>query len=686
MAGSEDRILILAPIGRDAEIACSVLRASGFSAQACRSLDEVVDEMADGVGVLLLAEEGLVGGSLPRLQEVIARQPPWSDIPIIILTGSGELNEARMNTLNAFAPSGNVTFLERPFRQMTLLSTLKMAQRARLRQYQLRGTLFTLGENEERLRLALDSGKIAAWEWSIRSDRFVASARLHEFLGLLDGALGGRLESFIARIHPEDSRAFRDTVAWAVETGNDCEMEFRVLRPEGGLRWLYTRAKVFRDRENRPVRLIGAAMDISERKQVEEDLRLGKESLVQAQKMEAIGKLAGGIAHDFNNMLTAINGYSELLMGQLHDKNALHLGLSEILRSGQRAAALTNQLLAYSRQQIMAFRILDLNRIVEGMSGMLRRLLQEDIEHVCRLEDGLPSIKADPSQLEQVILNLALNARDAMPLGGRLEIATRQERRDGRPHPGIGAVPAGHYVVLSVRDSGIGMTDEVKARIFEPFFTTKAVGKGTGMGLSTVYGIVQQSGAFIGVQSSPGRGSTFEVLFPVVQDRASEEKDGAHLLQLSREKCKETLLVAEDEASVRVFLKQLLAAQGYTVIEASNGHEALAASEGFSGEIHLLITDVVMPGMGGRELAERLARKRPSMRVLFISGYTDDAILQHGVLDGDTAFMNKPFPPASLLEKVRELLGGAPASGASSPGNGRIADSIRSDPDPGRAR
>jgi two-component system cell cycle sensor histidine kinase/response regulator CckA len=629
-------------------------------------------------------------GSLPRLQESIARQPPWSDLPIVILTGSGELNEARLNTLNAFTPSGNVTFLERPFRQLTLLSTLKMAQRARQRQYQLRGTLFTLGENEERLRLALDSGKIGAWEWGIRADRFVASSRLHEFLGLLDGTLGGRLEFLVDRIHPEDARAFRDTVAWAVETGNDCEMEFRVLRPEGGLRWLYTRAKVFRDRENRPVRMIGAAMDISDRKQVEEDLRLGKESLMQAQKMEAVGKLAGGIAHDFNNMLTAINGYSELLMGQLHDKNALNMGLTEILRSGQRAAALTNQLLAYSRQQIMAFRLVDMNRIVEGMCGMLERLLQEDIEHVCRLDPALPSIKADPSQIEQVILNLALNARDAMPKGGRLEITTRQEKRDGRRHPSVGTIPAGEYVVLRVRDSGVGMSDEVKARVFEPFFTTKAVGKGTGMGLSTVYGIVQQSGGYIGVESSPGHGSTFEVLFPAVSGNAPADLDGTSLLHAPREKCKETLLVAEDEASVRVFLRQLLAAQGYTVIEAGNGHEALAASEGYSSDIHLLITDVVMPGMGGRELAERLSRKRPNMRVLFISGYTDDAILQHGVLDGDTAFMNKPFPPASLLEKVRELLGDSPASAAlppSTPAPGRVAaESSRSDSEPGRTR
>ena len=655
MAGREDRILVLAPFGRDADVASSVLRMAGFAAQACKTLDEVIDEMADGVGVLLLAEEGLTHKGLARLTEYIGRQPAWSDIPIVILTGMGELNEVRMANLAAFAPSGNVTFLERPFRQMTLLSTLKMAQRARQRQYQLRGTLSNLGESEERLRLALDSGKIGAWEWGVRADRFVASPRLHDFLGLLDGTLGNRLECLVARIHPEDMHAFRDTVAWAVETGNDCEMEFRALRPEGGQRWLYTRAKVFRDRENRPARLVGAAMDITERKQVEEDLRVGKESLQQAQKMEAIGKLAGGIAHDFNNMLTAINGYSELLMGQLHDPNAMHLGLGEILRSGQRAAALTNQLLAYSRQQIMAFRVIDLNRIVEGMSGMLKRLLHEDIEHVLKLDPALPAIKGDPSQLEQVLLNLALNARDAMPLGGKLEISTRVEKRDGRKHPLVGAMPEGAYVVLSVEDSGIGMSEEVKGRVFEPFFTTKGVGKGTGMGLSTVYGIVQQSGGYIGVQTAQGRGSVFEVLFPAVKEGAQPAPEAASL-PAQGEKFRETLLVAEDEDSVRVFLRQLLSAQGYTILEAGNGLEALAVAEAYPGELHLLITDVVMPGMGGRELAERLSRKRRTLRTLFISGYTDDAILQHGVLDGETAFMNKPFPPASLLEKVRELL------------------------------
>ncbi|HKP94424.1 MAG TPA: response regulator [Fibrobacteria bacterium] len=655
MAALEDRILVLAPTGRDSELACDVLRKAGFAPMACPNLECVAEELRRGASALLLAEEGLSARGMPSLMSAIAGQPAWSDIPIVILTGTGEMNETRMRSLNTFAPSGNVTFLERPFRQMTLISTLKMALRARQRQYQLRGTLSSLGESEERLRLALDSGKIGAWEWNVRTNRLVGSMRFHDFLGLPEGTLRGGLESLISLIHADDAGAFRDAVAWAMEGGVDCEMEFRVLRPDRELRWLYTRAKVFRDRENRPVRVIGAAMDISERKQVEDDLRRGKETLLQSQKMEAIGKLAGGIAHDFNNMLTAINGYSELLLGQLNDPAALNIGLGEILRSGKRAAALTNQLLAYSRQQLMSFQAVDLNRIVEGMSGMLQRLLNEDIHHVVKLQADLPCIKADPSQMEQVVLNLALNARDAMPGGGGLEIETSILRHGGDGPSKYREVPSGNYVMLSVRDSGVGMSEEVKARIFEPFFTTKSLGKGTGMGLSTVYGIVRQSGGYIVVDTAPGRGSVFEVIFPAVvgADRMPQEALPA---KMPRGRCRETIMVAEDESSVRVFLRQLLSAQGYMVLAAANGNEALEIARAYPGEIHLLITDVVMPGMGGRDLAERLGRERPSMRMLFISGYTDDAILHHGVLDGDTAFMNKPFPPASLLEKVRELL------------------------------
>ena len=449
--------------------------------------------------------------------------------------------------------------------------------------------------------------------------------------------------------------AFRQAVNWALESGNDCEMEFRALRPDGGTRWLYTRAKVFRDHESRPARLIGAAMDISERKQVEEDLRKGKETLLQSQKMEAIGKLAGGIAHDFNNMLTAINGYSELLLGQLNDKAALNAGLGEILRSGKRAAALTNQLLAYSRQQVMAFQVVDLNTVVEGMYGLLQRLLNEDIRHVLRLKSRLPNIKADPSQMEQVVLNLALNARDAMPQGGQLTVETFALRLGSEGFARYGGAPPGEYVCLRISDTGVGMSDAVKSHIFEPFFTTNSLGKGTGMGLSTVYGIVQQSGGFITVETAPGKGAAFEVIFPAVNEKVEAQPAQAGPKEPEARR-QGTILLAEDEGSVRAFLRQLLSQQGYTVLSAVNGEEALDLAMAYSGEINLLITDVVMPGMGGRELAERLSRERPSMRLLFISGYTDDAILHHGVLDRETAFMNKPFAPASLLDKVRSLL------------------------------
>ncbi len=672
MNAFEHRILLLAPTGRDSSIASEVLRMAGFEAVACPSLESVAQELRQGASVLMLAEEGLSAHGMPALKAVLGVQPPWSDVPIVVLTGAGDMSEARMRSLSAFSPSGNVTFLERPFRQMTLISTLKMALRARERQYQLRITLSNLGESEERLRLALDSGKIGAWEWNVNLNRLVGSPRLHEFLGLPDGSLQNGLEALVSYVHPEDAAAFRDAVAWALEGARDCEMEFRALRPDGSVRWMYTRAKVFRDRDNRPLRVIGAAMDISERKQVEEDLRKGKEHLLQSQKMEAIGKLAGGIAHDFNNMLTAINGYSELLLGQLDDRTALNIGLAEILRSGKRAAALTNQLLAYSRQQVMSFQPVDLNAVVQGMHGMLQRLLHEDIRHVLRLKSKLPAIKADPGQVEQVVLNLAVNARDAMPRGGSLEIETSVLRLGAAVSEKHGGAPPGVYVCLKVRDTGVGMSDAVRAHIFEPFFTTKSVGKGTGMGLSTVYGIVQQSGGFISVDTAPGSGSQFEVLFPAVRDR-TRSAEAPPRIQPASERCRETILIAEDESSVRLFLIQLLSQQGYTVLSGSDGQEALDIANGYSGEIHMLITDVVMPGMGGRELVERLSGARPALRALFISGYTDDAILQHGVLGRETAFMNKPFPPASLLEKVRGLLS-VPTASRSERSASRLTD------------
>jgi CheY-like chemotaxis protein len=368
--------------------------------------------------------------------------------------------------------------------------------------------------------------------------------------------------------------------------------------------------------------------------------------------MESIGKLAGGIAHDFNNLLTAINGYSALSLTMVEPGSQLHGNLFEIKTAGERAAVLTRQLLAYSRKQVLAPKVLRINEIVSEMHNMLKRIIGEDLEMVLDLDPDLGAAKADPGQIEQVILNLVVNARDATPSGGRITLST------GNAVWGKSDVPAGfapgQYVLLSVRDTGTGMEPHIISRIFEPFFTTKEFGKGSGMGLSMVDGIVTQSGGFIKVESAPGKGSTFKVYLPKV----ALEENASHADVHSHDdlRGKETVLLVEDEETVRRFIRQILEMHGYKVMEGKDGQDGLKVSEGHEGSIDVLLTDVIMPRMNGRELAERILRARPRIKVLFMSGYTDDAIVRQGLLEADTNFLQKPFTPTQLATAVREIL------------------------------
>jgi PAS domain S-box-containing protein len=389
------------------------------------------------------------------------------------------------------------------------------------------------------------------------------------------------------------------------------------------------------------------AEDVTERRALEDQLR-------QSQKMEAIGRLAGGIAHDFNNLLTVIKGYSELMLEELELADPLHSEVEEIKKAADRAASLTRQLLAFSRQQVLAPRVLDLNAVVHNMDRLLHRLLGEDIELTTHFEPTLGHTKADPGQIEQVVMNLAVNARDAMPNGGKLTIETMNVELDENYVREHVAVRPGSYVMIAISDTGIGMTEEIRGRIFEPFFTTKEPGKGTGLGLSTVYGIVKQSDGYVWVYSEAGIGTTFKVYLPRVNapaDVTPHETNG-----LPTYRGTETILLVEDEDGVRALVRQILLKQGYTVLESRHGGEALLLCERHHGTIDLLLTDVVLQQMSGRELAERLTRLRPEMRVLYISGYTDDAIVQHGVLNAGTAFLQKPFTTGALNRKVRQVL------------------------------
>ena len=398
-----------------------------------------------------------------------------------------------------------------------------------------------------------------------------------------------------------------------------------------------------------------------ERKAAELALHHSEAQLRQSQKLEAIGSLAGGVAHDFNNLLSVILGYSELLTVGLSAGDPLRADLEAIHEAGLRAADLTRQLLAFGRQQVLAPKVLDINGILSGMEKMLRRLIGEDLEFRCLSGPELPSIVADPGQIEQVIMNLVVNARDAMPRGGKLTIETTAVVLDRSYADRHLDVAPGPHVLLAVSDSGVGMDKATQAHMFEPFFTTKTLGKGTGMGLATVFGIVRQSGGTIWVDSELGVGTTFKVYFPAV--------DGA--LQASRSSVppesqalhgSETILLVEDDERVRVLARAILRKYGYEVLVATSGGDALLLCEQHAATIHLLLTDVVMLHMSGRELAKRLVSVRPQMKVLYMSGYTDDAVVRHGVLEATINFIQKPITPEALARKVREVLGETPGT------------------------
>ena len=504
-----------------------------------------------------------------------------------------------------------------------------------------------LQQNAAQLSDAMEAARMASWSYDPASDALAWGGAEARLFGSGVAPQTASLAAFAAIIASEDQERVRRRLAAAAREGGALELDFRTRGPDGRPRWFTMRGRTVEGAEGR--RLVGLVQDVTERRHLQEQLQ-------QSQKMEAIGRLAGGIAHDFNNLLTAILGYARFALNRLPPGDPIAADVGEIHRAGERAATLTQQLLAYSRRQMLQPVVLDVNETVTNLASLLGRLLGEHIELVLSLQPGTGSILADRASLEQVVVNLAVNARDAMPTGGRLTIATEPAELGGaRPEP-LAQLPVGAYVRLSVSDTGHGMDAETLAQVFEPFFTTKEVGKGTGLGLAMVFGTVSQSGGGVTVASAPGQGASFSLYFP----RVSALALNAPVVVPPVEGGRETILLVEDEPAVLELAARGLTERGYTVVATSAPAQAEAWAVGRARDgkpaADLLITDVVMPEMSGPELAERLGERWPGLRVLFVSGYTDDAVVAHGLIESTVDFLPKPFAPDELARRVRRAL------------------------------
>ena len=503
-----------------------------------------------------------------------------------------------------------------------------------------------LREDAERREFILNAAGIGMWEHDLTSGRIDWSNTMEVIHGRPRSAFPDTLESFLALVHPDDREGVAEAFHRFLQDGTEHTNEFRVVWPDDTTHWLERTAQVRRDEAGRPTFVFGVERDITRRRLLEDHFR-------QAQKMEAIGQLAGGVAHDFNNLLTAIVGFSELILEHPQADDIIRSDTREILKAAQSATALTRQLLAFSRRQTLEPLVLDLNALVGNMESMVRRLIGEQIRLETELEPSLWYVNADKSQIEQVVMNLAVNARDAMPTGGILRIQTSNAELDEAfvaQHPGSAA---GRYVRTTVTDTGVGMDAAVRSHLFEPFFTTKGPGKGTGLGLATVYGAVRQSHGFVTVQSEVGQGASFAVYLPETSYQMPSPIVVSPHFEM---KGAETILLVEDQEEVRRITRETLARHGYTVLTANDALQALALLAHGTHQIDLLLTDIVMPGMDGRELGRQATRRYPHLHVLYMSGYAHVMTDANGILEPGLAFLQKPFTTTGLLNKVRQVL------------------------------
>ena len=644
------RVLHLEDSPRDAEIVRHRLELDGMD---CSIL--VVDNQA-GFEAALTSEPFDVVISdynLPNYDGVAALKfalTTQPDAPVILVSGTvgeeqavqclhfGATDYLLKQSLDRLAPAVRRAILEAETRCARRESDRALREREQ-----------ALRANEERTNFALAAAGMGVWEVEVANTRMTWSDSMAPLFGLTPATAPLTTDAFLALIHPDDRVAMHGSLSRAMAGEPDHSVEFRAVWPDGSSHWVHGRAKVSRDTAGVPIRLLGVGMDIDARKALEEQLR-------QSQKLEAVGQLAGGVAHDFNNVLTVIIGFSAMLLEKLAPDDPTRDDLLEIKSAGERAAGLTQQLLAFSRKQILQPKVLDLNALIGGIEPMLRQLLAEHVALIVSLDARSALVLMDPTQVEQILVNLAVNAADAMPRGGQLTLATTNVVLDAQYLQHHLPVVPGVYVLLTVSDTGVGMDPATIRRAFEPFFTTKGVGKGTGLGLATVYGIVKQSGGDISVDSEPGRGTAFHIYLPQVP--AAPNGGATPELPLDPGdvlRCTETILLVEDDASVRLLARVALERVGYHVLQAANPREAARIATEFPGPIDLLLSDVIMPESGGPPLLDRIAHTRPAVRVLYMSGYADEAV-RHVLLVDDTPFLQKPFAPHALARKVRDVL------------------------------
>ena len=565
-----------------------------------------------------------------RFANVIGGQPSVSENTILTRSGEQRLIEWRTTLHRDHA--GGVT--------STLSSGTDVTERSRAAD--------AVKRAEERMRFALDAAKVGIWDLDCATGRVEWTEILEAQNGLPPGGFGGRREALVACVHPDDRAGLTAAFAAALISGADFTETHRVVWPDGTVRWLSGAGRFLQGANGEPLRGVGISIDVTERHTLDEQYR-------QALKMEAIGRLASGVAHDFNNLLTVILGFAEFVTADaaLPDHHANDL--AEVVKAAQSASTLTRQLLAFSRQQVLHAIPLDVNHVIAEMIGMLGRLIGEHIEINLALAPELPLALADRGQLEQVVMNLVVNARDAMADGGRLTIETKATELEASSLQAERVEP-GPYVMLAITDSGGGMSKETQRRLFEPFFTTKETGKGTGLGLSTTYGIVKQSKGHISVYSELGHGSTFRVYLP----RPVGDAEGLYSVPASQpapsKPASETVLLVEDEPGVRALSRRILEKRGYLVLEAANGAQAQQMFTEHAGRVDLLVTDIVMPECGGPELVSRLRREAPALRVLYMSGYTEQSAAHQAGIDRGAPFVAKPFTADDFSRQVRDAL------------------------------